>query len=146
VALYNKEPLNLKQFLIYKTAINRATAIDFLESLSYFVQWVGLPGLMVLIDNTRIYTHPNPRDGVRYYTVPMVMDHYELLRNFVDDIDQIVGIFMVVITDPEFLNHNNDQFSRGFGKYTALETRVMNDVHDRTLVNPVATVVRPEIT
>jgi len=141
----SKEPLDLKQFLIYKTAINRVTAIHFLESLSYCLHWVGLPGLMVLIDNTRIYAHPNPKDGVRYYTRPMVMDHYEVLRNFVDGVDEFLGIFMVVITDPEFLNHDNDSFSRGFGMYTALETRLMNDVHDRTLVNPVSTVVRPSV-
>lgn len=139
----NKEsPINLKQFSINKSSINRTTAQDFLKSLSYFIRWVGLPGLILIIDNTRVFVHPNPRNGIRYYNRAQLMDHYEILRNFIDDIDQIIGIFTTVITDPEFLNANNDRFSRGYGIYDALRTRVMNDVHDRDLVNPIATLVR----
>jgi len=142
----NKETkvINVRQYLIFKNSINRTTAWDFLESLLYFIRLVGLPGLILIIDNTRAFVHPNPLDGIQYYTRAQLMDHYEILRNFIDDIDQMIGIFTAIITDSEFLNAGNDpRTSRGYGIYDALRTRVMNDIRDRDLVNPIATLVRP---
>ena len=141
-----EKPINLRQYLIYKGSIDRTTGWHFLESLSYFLGWIGLPGLMILLDNTRAFVHPNPRDGIPYYTRAQLIDHYEVLRNFIDNVDQMIGCFAVIITDPEFLNANNDRrFSRGYGIYDALMTRVMHDVFDRDLVNPIATLVRPHV-
>jgi hypothetical protein len=70
----------------------------------------------------------------------MVVEHYELLREFIDATDRLTGTLLVIATSTEFLD--NDAGSRGFGIYPALMTRVMDDVRDKNLVNPVASLVR----
>ena len=70
----------------------------------------------------------------------MIMDHYELLREFVDGTDQLAGALLVVVTNSTFLDV--DARSRGFGLYPALMTRIMDDVRDKNLVNPIASLVR----
>lgn len=84
----------------------------------------------------------NPRDGLRYYTRAMTVDHYELLREFIDGVDRLAGTLLVVATGDAFLDDEAGRGSRGFGIYEALKTRVMNDVRDRRLLNPVAALVR----
>ena len=77
---------------------------------------------------------------MRYYTKAMAMDHYELLRELVDDVDRLTGTLMVVATGRGFLDGGPG--ARGFDIYEALKTRLMDDVRDRSLVNPVASLVR----
>lgn len=107
------------------------------ESVLYWIRDAGHSGTVVLLDNRRVTLARNPRDGVRYYTRAMAMDHYELLREFVDDVDRLAGTLMLVATDEGFLDG-----PRSFDIYEALKTRVMDDVRDRNLVNPVASLVR----
>ena len=65
----------------------------------------------------------NPRDGQRYYTRAMTMDHYEVLREFIDDVDRLSGSLVLVVTDEAFV----DDTPRGAGGiYAALRTRVMD--------------------
>ena len=135
----NTKVSSVKPFLIYN-AINRTTARHFIESAVYWYQYVGHAGTLILLDNSRVTLARNPRDGRRYYTKPMVMAHYELLREFVDGADRLLGTLIVVATNRDFLDE--DSGSRGFGIYEALMTRVMDDVRDRTLVNPIASIVR----
>ena len=102
----------------------------------------GLAGTVVLLDNRRVTVARNPRDGLRYYTRAMTVDHYELLREFIDGVDRLAGALLVVATGDGFLDDEAGRGSRGFGIYEALKTRVMNDVRDRRLLNPVAALVR----
>ena len=131
---------NVKPFNI-RTSINRTTARYFIESALHWVRHVGYSGTVVLLDNSRVTLarRPKPPDGLRYYTKAMTMDHYELLREFVDSVDRLPGMLFVVVTNYEFLDENS---ARGYGIYQALRTRVMDDVRDRNLVNPVASLVR----
>ena len=129
----------VRPFSIY-TAINRTTARYFIESALYWIRHTGCAGTVILLDNSRVTLARNPKDGLRYYSKAMALDHYELLREFVDDVDRLVGTLLVVATSPEFLDE--DTKSRGYGIYTALRTRVMDDVRDRNLVNPIASLVR----
>ena len=94
----------------------------------------------MLLDSARVTLARNPRDEFRYYTRSMTMDYYELLRELVDQTDRLVGTLVLVATNEEFLDETSGQ--RGFGIYQALMTRVMDDVRDRNLVNPVASLVR----
>lgn len=135
----NMRVSSVRPFLIYN-AINRNTARHFIESAVYWFHYVGHAGTVILLDNSRVTLARNPRDGRRYYTRKMVTEHYELLREFVDEADRLLGTLMVVATNSEFLDE--DSGSRGFGIYEALMTRVMDDVRDRTLVNPIASIVR----
>lgn len=130
---------NLRQFSIH-TPINRTTARYFIEAALYWVRFAGCAGTVILLDNARVTVAKNPKDGLRYYTRAMAMDHYELLREFIDGVDRLTNALMVIVTDQEFLDDSRSR--RGYGIYQALQTRVMDDVRDRNLVNPVASLVR----
>ena len=134
----NNRISNVRQFSI-RTSINRTTARHYIESMLYWVRHVGYAGTVVLLENTRVMLARNPRDGQRYYTRAMTMDHYELLRELVDDVDRLSGTLLIVVTNYDFVD---EQSKRGWGIYDALRTRVMDDVRDRNLVNPVAALAR----
>ena len=131
----------VRQFSIY-TSINRATGRHCIESALHWIRQAGHAGTVILLDNRRVTVARNPRDGLRYYTRAMAVDHYELLREFVDDVDRLAGTLMLVATGPGFVDDGPGARSRGFGIYQALKTRVMNDVRDRNRINPVASLVR----
>ena len=132
---------NVRPFSIY-TGINRTTARYLIESGFHWVRQAGCAGTVILLDNRRVTVARNPRDGLRYYTRAMAMDHYELLREFIDGVDRLAGALVIVATGEGFLDDGPGSGSRGFGIYEALKTRVMDDVRDRNLVNPVASLVR----
>ena len=134
----NTRVSNVRPFSIY-TGINRATARHFIESAFHWVRHAGYAGTVILLDNSRVTLARNPKDGQRYYTKAMTLDHYELMREFVDSVDRLSGALLVVVTNYEFLD---ETAPRGYGIYTALRTRVMDDVRDKNLVNPVASLVR----
>lgn len=130
---------NVKQFQI-ASGINRNTARYFIESALYWFQLVGHTGTVLLLDGSRVTLARNPRDGKKYYSKAMAMDHYELLREFVDGTGRLTGSFIVLATNEDFLDQSAN--FRGFGIYPALMTRVMDDVRDKNLVNPVASLIR----
>ena len=135
----NSRVSSVRPFAIY-SGINRTTARYFIQSTLYWIQFSGCAGTVMLLDNSRVTLARNPKDDRRYYTRAMTLDHYELLREFVDDGDRLPGMLLFVVTSDEFLDEN--AASRGYGVYPALRTRIMNDVRDRNLVNPVASLVR----
>ena len=129
----------VRPFSIY-TSINRKTARYFIESALYYFQYTGHAGTVILLDNSRVTLARNPVDGLRYYTKSMTTDHYELLRQLIDRTEQLVSTLFLVVTDSLFLEQ--DARSRGFGIYPALMTRIMEDVRDKNLVNPIAPLVQ----
>ena len=129
---------NVKEFLIY-TGINRTTARYFIESALYWIRHAGYAGTVIVLDNARVTLAHNPKDGQRFYTRAMTMDHYELLRRFIDDVDRLSGTLLVVSTGYDFID---PQSKRGWTIYDALRTRVMDDVRDKNLVNPAAALVK----
>ena len=129
---------NVRPFSI-RTSINRTTARHYIESVLYWVRHVGYAGTVILLENSRVTLAKNPRDGMRYYSRPMTIDHYELLREFIDDVDRLAATLMMVVTNDDFID---EQSARGWGIYSALKTRIMDDVRDRNLVNPIAALVR----
>lgn len=128
-------------FSIY-TPINRTTARYFIESALYWIRWAGRSGTALLLDNSRVTINRNPRDGRRYYSRAMTVEHYELLREFIDGVDRLTSALLVVASSPEFLDEDAGSRARGYGIYPALRTRVMDDVRDRNRVNPAASLVR----
>ena len=129
---------NVRPFSI-RTSINRTTARHYIESALYWVRHAGHAGTALLIENSRVTLARRPKDGSRYYTRAMTIDHYELLREFIDDVDRLAATLMVVVTNNDFID---EQSARGWRIYSALQTRIMDDVRDRNLVNPVAALVR----
>ena len=128
-------------FSIYNT-INRTTAKNFLVSALYWFRYVGLTGTLMILDNSRVTVPKRAPDGSRYYTRPMVLQSYQLLREFIDSAERMTSTMMLTISTTDFLNVEADRSSRGIGAYPALHTRIMDDVKDRNLVNPVASLVR----
>ena len=129
----------VRDFSIF-TRIDRTTARHFIESMLHWSLIAGYTGTALLLDSTRVTVTRNPKDGLRYFTRAMATDHYELLREFVDDVDRLPGTFLLVATGPEMLN--DERGTRGFAIYEALKTRVMDDVHDKHTANPVSSLVR----
>jgi hypothetical protein len=129
---------NVRTFYI-RTSINRTTARHFIESTLYWVRHVGYAGTVVLLDNTRVTVGRNPKDEMRYYTRAMTIDHYELLREFIDDVDRLTATMLAIVTNNDFVD---DHSIRSWKIYPALQTRIMDDVRDRNLINPVAALMR----
>jgi hypothetical protein len=112
----------------------------FFESLLHWIRYVGFSGLVALMDTSRVTLLRNPRDGLRFYTRSAVMDHYELLREFIDGTDQLESCLILILSNTEFLDE--ETMSKGFGIYRALMTRIIDEVRDTTLVNPMSSLVR----
>ena len=131
---------NVRPFNI-RARIDRSTARYFIQSALYWARLAGYSGTVILLDNSRVMQarRPRPPDGKRYYTKAMTVDHYELLREFIDEVDTLSSALLIVVTDYEFLD---DQSSRGWGIYQALQYRLIDDVRDKNLVNPAASLVR----
>jgi len=121
-------------------AINRTNARYFLESLLRWVRFAGLAGVLILLDIIRLAVPRNPHDGAVFYSKAALLDAYELLREFVDSTDRLEGCFMAVLADASFLD--DDPYGRGMGAYEALKFRVFDEIRDRKLVNPMASLVR----
>lgn len=119
--------------------INRTNARHFLESLFWWLHLAGVPGVTIAFDLGRLAITKNPKDGQQYYTKAMVLDAYELLRQFIDGTDRAIGCLLVVVPDASFLDEANN---RGVSAYAALKTRIFDEVKDRVLVNPLAALVR----
>ena len=134
----NTRITNVKPFQIH-TPINRTTARYFIESAVHWIRLAGYAGTVILLDNNRVTLARNPKDGLRFYTRAMVMDHYELLREFIDDVNRLSGTLMVTLTNYDFIDMDSP---KGWTIYPALRTRVMDDVRDRNIANPVASLVR----
>jgi hypothetical protein len=135
----NKAISAVKQYQIF-TRINRTNARFLFESLLRWIRFAGCPGLLVVMDTGRISVARNPRDGRPFYTKAAVLDAYEVLRQLIDGTDRFHGSLVVVIPSHGFLD--DDHLGRGVGAYQALKFRVFDEVRDRRLVNPMASLVR----
>lgn len=127
----------VKPALIYQKIV-RHNARDMFLSLAHWLRVVGKDGLVISMDMSRYLSHQRPTDGTLYHTPNIVLDAYEVLRQFVDTTDELEACFIAVITPPEFLQDPR----RGLEKYAPLQTRVWNDVQDRHRANPLASLVR----
>ena len=135
----NRRVASVRHFSI-SNSISRTNARYYFESLLHWVRYVGFAGLVMLIDTSRVTLLRNPLDGLNYYSRPAVIDHYELLREFIDGADRLEGCLMVVVTNTAFLDDN--PLGRGFGAYQALMGRIIDEVRDRSLVNPMSSLIR----
>lgn len=135
----NHKVSSVRHYAIYNS-IDRTNAMYFFESLLHWLRYVGFSGLVALMDSSRVTLLRNPRDGLRFYNRPAAMDHYELLREFIDGTDRLEGCLILILANAEFLDE--ETAGKGFGIYRALMTRIIDEVRDRTLVNPMSSLVR----
>ena len=133
----NKAVSAVRPYHIFRK-INRTTARFFFESLVRWLRATAHPGMVLLLDAQRVMTARNPHDLGVFYSKAAVLDAYEVLRQFIDGADNLEGFFMVVVPDVTFLENH----SRGISAYEALKFRVFDEIRDRNLVNPMASLAR----
>jgi len=81
---------------------------------------------------------PNEPDTTFYYSAPAVLDLYDMLRQFIDGVEDYAGCLMVVLAPEGFLRDAR----RGLDRYEALKLRIWDDVRDKYQQNPLAPMVR----
>jgi len=129
----------VKPYQIF-SRIHRTNARHFLESLLRWIRYSGRTGTLLLLDISRVTIARNPRDDRLYYTKAAVLDAYEVLRGVIDGTDRLDSCLIVVQADVAFLDE--DTYGRGIGAYEALKFRVFDEIRDREIVNPMASLVR----
>ncbi|CAN5583295.1 hypothetical protein BH23CHL4_BH23CHL4_21850 [soil metagenome] len=137
----NKLVSAVKPYQIF-TRISRTNARYLFESLLHWIRFAGLPGLVVTMDLSRLTVARNPRDEKLFYSRAQLLDAYEVLRQFVDLTDKLIGCFIVAMPAAGFLDVESSSPARGLGVYDALKFRVYDEVHDQRLVNPMGALIR----
>jgi hypothetical protein len=102
---------------------------------------VGYAGLLLLLDLNAVVTDRPPGDGSVRYTRNAVLDTYEVLRQFIDETDEMAHMLVVGVAGPALL----DDPRRSVDNYTALKLRTADEVRDRSRSNPLNVMVRLEI-
>ncbi len=127
----------LKRLQIYQR-VGRHNARLLLGSLARWLRQVGFPGLVLMLDINAVVAPRPPGDGAVRYTRNTVLDAYEVLRQFIDDVDEVEYLFVGVVAGPGLL----DDPRRNLDNYTALKMRVVDEVRDRDRANPLNAMVR----
>jgi hypothetical protein len=130
----------LKSALIFRR-IGRHNARPLLFSLAHWLAVNGRVGLVLVLDIGRLGFARRPvpaeREGY-YYTKAALLDAYEVLRQLVDNTDELANCCILVLPAVEFLTDNG----RGLDAYQALKLRIFDEVRDRERDNPFSSLVR----
>ncbi len=136
----------LRQMSVLRSAtifrkVGRHNARELLFSLAHWLSVNDKAGLVLELDVRRLgfsrRPHPEERVGL-YYTKSALLDAYELLRQLVDNTDELGHCCVVVLPAPEFLTDLN----RGLDAYQALKLRILDEVRDVRRDNPYSSLVR----
>jgi bacteriophage exclusion system BrxC/D-like protein len=129
----------VKKAMIYQK-VARHNARYMLTSLTRWLRLTGKGGLILSLDISRYFGKrgESPTDGSLSFTPAATMDLFELLRQFLDAVDEIEGLLMVVLAPEEFLSDSR----RGVDRYEALKLRVWDDIRPKQRQNPLASLVR----
>lgn len=130
----------LKAALIFQR-IARHNGRDMFLSLAHWVRLAGYQGLVLSLDVDRYFVDRltmAERDGTLFHSTTAVLDAYEVFRQFIDGTDELEGCLIVVTPPPSFL----EDPKRGLERYDPLKLRIWDEVRDRRLANPLASLVR----
>lgn len=134
----------LKSALIFRK-IGRHNARQLIFSLCHWLTINGRVGLLLELDVRRLgfarRPLPHEREGL-YYTKAAVLDAYEMLRQLIDNTDELSNCCVLVLAAGEFLTDEN----RGVDAYQALKLRILDEVRDRRRDNPYSSLVRLGVT
>ena len=110
-----------------------------LFSLARWLHKCGKSGLVLVLDIDAVVALPRSRseERIRYGTVSM-LDAYEVLRQLVDNTDELGHAMVFVLVPPEFVVVGEP---RCVHRYDALRLRVLTEVRDRKIQNPLASLV-----
>jgi hypothetical protein len=130
----------LKSALIFRR-IDRHNARHMLFSLAHWLSVNQRAGLAVTLDIRRLGLARRPSVSERsghYYTRTALLDAYEVLRQLVDNTDEMANCMVVVVASPAFLTDAH----RGIDAYQALKLRIFDEVRDQHRDNPFSSLVR----
>lgn len=119
--------------------IGRTNAFYLLHSLSHWLKKAGYSGQVIMIDIGRYLEDGRRADGSLTYRRPAMLDCYELLRQFIDSVDETENCLIVVAAPPLFATESE---KRSVDQYQALKMRVWDEVRDRKRANPLSPMVR----
>jgi hypothetical protein len=118
--------------------INRTNARAMLISLCHWLRKAGSKGLLLTLD-LRPALRPAPlAEGDVRYSPAAVMDLYEVLREVIDDLEHLPGLFLLGFADQELMAGDH---RRTLDAYKALEMRIWPDVRPGDRQNPLAPLV-----
>jgi len=132
-----KVPAALLRAVEISVRISRTNARAMLVSLCHFLRKAGVNGLLVVLD-VRQLSRTTAAEGVSRYSPVAVMDSYEVLREVIDDVEHMPGLFAAVLADAALATGDP---RRALGQYAALQMRVWPDVRPGDRQNPVAPLV-----
>jgi len=127
-----KPPLPMLRPFDIQGQIVRSNARAMLISLCHFLRKAGAAGLLLTLD-LRPALHKGDK-GYRY-SPSAVMDLYEVLRELIDDLEHLPGLFLLVLADQSFIAGDK---RRTLDTYKALEMRIWPDVRPGDRQNPLA--------
>lgn len=127
----------LRDFGIVQKA-NRYNARGLLRSILTWLPASQWNGSIVFVNALRLAESRNPRDGKIHYTRTGLSDVYEVMREFIDETDDMSHVLLVFAMPGEFLSV--DPRGRGMGAYQALQFRV-SSFAEATLPNPLSNMV-----
>ncbi len=129
----------LKRLQIYQR-IGRHNARLLLSSLAVWAREAGYRGLVLTLDlHAVVDNEVDPLAPVRY-SRSAVLDTYEVLRQCIDETDEMTHCLLVAIAGPGLLDPHNVR--RNIDNYSALKLRIIDDIHDRHRANPLNALVR----
>lgn len=124
----------LKDLQIFRK-IDRYNARAMFSSLGSWARLAGLRGIVLVLDIRQLsVARKADAGGLIHYSNQALMDAYEVLRQFIDATDDLVGLLTVVVANPVLF----DDEKRGVKTYKALQERVWPDVRVREYANPLS--------
>ncbi|MCK0173887.1 BREX system ATP-binding domain-containing protein [Mycolicibacterium sp. F2034L] len=118
--------------------VSRYNARGLIRSILTWLPTSGWNGSIVFVNALQLAHAKNLRDGKVYYTRAALSDVYEVMREFIDETDDMNGVLMVFAMPREFLSI--DPRGRGMGIYQALQFRV-SSFPEANLPNPLSNMV-----
>ena len=129
-----KVPVALLRTAEISVRISRTNARTMLTSLCHFLRKAGVSGLLVVLD-VRQLSRTTAAEGGARYSPAAVMDSYEVMREVIDDVENMPGLFAAVLADAALATGDP---RRALSQYAALQMRVWPDVRPGDRQNPVA--------
>lgn len=131
---FEKQRTSLFEFL------QKSNARYWLNALIKMLNFAGIRGLVILLDDLEVLTEKNS-EGKFIYTPNAVKDTYELLRQLIDDME-LLNSFLLILAGDRILIDND---KRGLKSYEALWMRLQTGFVLRDKFNPFADMVNIDL-